>query len=169
MLVVAVDPGTGQSSPSGVVVFDSVTKKIREVRECGSDYALVHHRIHDISDVIEGLMVELEMNGESEVLFAIESFVMRGKGGETLQRLIGSLLGRVPYSFKVKEVSNTQMKLLIGGHGRANKLEVAEGAKAWFKGNHMSEGLVHSMIQSSQWDLTDALGIGIAAVELESA
>lgn len=163
-IVVCLDPGTGVKSPTGFAAFDSKTNEILWAIQRGSAFKPLRHRIRDISDAIEETMLDLEIAIEQDrdVLCCIESFVMKGKGGETLQRLIGSLMGRVPYRWEFIEVPNTTVKKVLGGHGHAEKAEVAKGVFAYFSTNKKSKDLIEQLIiRGDQWDVLDAFAIGI--------
>lgn len=157
MLVVGIDPATGSSSDTGYCVFNPDTKEILCSYKIGSKHRPLEHRIKDISDIVEGLLLELVGN---EVLVCIESFVMRGKGGESLQRIIGSFMGRVPYEFTIAQVQNTSVKLLMAGHGHADKVSVAFGTKDFFAPNLVSQERIKELTAAKEFDILDAIAIG---------
>jgi Holliday junction resolvasome RuvABC endonuclease subunit len=172
VLVVGVDPGSGVSSPTGLCAIDTNAKDILFVRNVSTKRIRLHHRLRDISTHLEGFLKTLDgapvaKDCDGPVLFSIESFVMRGKAGETLQRLIGAFLSRVPFEWGVVEVPNTRLKKIIGGHGSADKREVAHGVYVWFSGNSQSQATVERLIRDQEWDQTDALALAIAAFETE--
>lgn len=170
-LIIGIDPATGISSPLGFVGFDADTGEIIWQEEVGTKYKKLEHRIKDISEYVESYLVNIEQGMDARkdtVTVVLESFVMKGKGGETLQRLIGSIMGRCPYSFNVVHVPNTRMKMLVGGSGKAGKPEVAEGVLDWFQGrNAQSARVIKAAIAQKSWDVLDAFGLAIAAYELE--
>lgn len=170
MVIVGVDPGTGIKSPTGLVVYEADSLNIRHAACVTSDFKKIEHRYKDICDKFELAMLELSqsLKRSDSVLVVFESFVMQGKAGETLQRLIGSLMGRVPYHFKVTHVSNMRVKLIIGGTGKADKLAVAEGVRKYFASNKASSSQVDKLIKQQQWDLLDALAIGVAGEYYEA-
>jgi Holliday junction resolvasome RuvABC endonuclease subunit len=156
-VVICCDPGTGVTSPMGLAAFTPDTNTILYVDEFWTQHSKVEHRIRDISIRFEESFA-FRIKAKT-VLFFIESFVMRGKGGETLQRMIGSLMGRVPYEVEIGHVSNTAMKLIVGGHGASDKRQVAEGVIKYFG---PTKAIPKQLLQDERWDVTDALGIGIA-------
>lgn len=171
-IVIGVDPGTGSKSPLGLSIFNPDTREIYLAEKVNTDFKKLEHRIKDISDVVEAKLLEAELEyEEAEVYVYIESFVMRGKSGETLQRMIGSLMGRVPYTFKLSHVQNTSVKLVLAEHGHADKKAVAEGVCYYFNSNKAARHLIRDMIEDSRqsnWDILDSLAIGIAGWELEN-
>lgn len=171
MVVVGVDPGTGIKSPTGFVCFRAETLEIIAEQTITSKYKKVEHKYKDICDQFELLMLELSNSQVSNepVLVVFESFVMLGKAGETLQRLIGSLMGRVPYHFKVTHVSNMRVKLIVGGTGKADKALVGSGVAKVFESNVTSSKIISRLIKEAAWDVLDAFAIGIAGVYYEGA
>ena len=157
MLVIGVDPGTGVSSPTGVAIFDPTRRKVLYTERLfpdspGDDLA---HKLAAIRDRF-AFIVRFEVwraGLGDEVLMAIESFVMRGKGGETLARCTGALMSCCDENVEVTLVNNLKMKKIVWGTGRASKAEVALGVNKWF-GKDVTAGLSD--------DETDALAIGIA-------
>lgn len=163
LLVMGIDPGTGVSSPTGVAVFDPLTRDVIYTTNLFTKHRELQHRIKDISDQLEGI-VTLLLQEEVTLCIFIESFVMRGKGGETLQRLIGSFMGRMPYEFLITHIQNVTVKKIVAGHGHAEKEEVAAGIALYFKGNTEVEKLVNR----KEFDIIDALAIGVAGWEIAS-
>lgn len=171
MVIVGVDPGTGIKSPTGLVVFNSKTLRIQSSKTITSNFKKIEHRYKDICDKFELQMLELsELLGKpTAVLVVFESFVMQGKAGETLQRLIGSLMGRVPYHFQVAHASNMRVKMIVGGTGKADKEAVANGVREFFKSNAASLQVVDKLIREKDWDVLDAFAIGITGAYYEAA
>jgi Holliday junction resolvasome RuvABC endonuclease subunit len=156
MVLIGLDPGSGVSSPTGCVAYDRDTKQIYFAENCGSKHTKIEHRIQEISKHVGWLVSSV--GPEAEGCVYIEHFVMRGKGGETLARLVGSLVSVLPPHFEVRFVNNLQMKLLVGGSGRSDKEQVAAGVLEHFKNSKV----IIQMIADKQWDLTDAFGLAIA-------
>lgn len=162
--VLGIDPGTGSSSACGLAAFEPDTLKIIFATDVWaiSHQHPTHHRIKDIvnqvTTTVDGLLATHPL-----LLVGIESFVMRGKGGETLQRFIGAALTSLPYSLDVVEVANTSMKKFVGGRGASDKEEVALGVLQFFKGNDHSFRVVCELMETQKRDAIDALGIAIAA------
>lgn len=169
-LVVGIDPGTGVSSGTGLSVFNADNKEILLIEEimAGNKRDKAEHRIRHIAGIIEGAILDLEKSApNAQVVVCIEEFVMRGKGGLLLQRLVGALISRIPYRYRVVHVQNTRVKSVITGHGHADKKTVALGVESWFSDNADSKTRVTKLIKERQYDVLDSLAIGIAGYELE--
>ena len=162
-MIIAADPGTGISSPTGFSVFNPVTLEILYAANIGTKRKLLQHRLKEISDIFQNTILDIDghYSQTHDVLFCIEQFVMRGKGGETLQRVIGSLIGRLPYGFNLVHVQNTTVKLMVAGHGHAEKHEVAKGLEKHFSSNKSSEALIKSLTDKNEYDILDSLAIGV--------
>lgn len=157
-LVLSIDPGSGVSSPTGIALFNPVTKDIIHTTNLYTQYKPTEHRIKDITEQLSSLLNQL--NGETYEVY-IESFVMRGKGGETLQRLIGAFLSIIPFHIKIRFVQNTKVKLAMGQHGHADKLQVCQGVINWFATNSASYELLNKLTQRQEFDIMDSLAIGV--------
>jgi Holliday junction resolvasome RuvABC endonuclease subunit len=169
-LIIGVDPGSGASSPTGLVVFDPQTLDVLFADNITASKRDLHHRIQIISNQLTDIITILEAEyGKRPITFCVESFVMRGKGGESLQRLIGSFLGRLPARYEVRHVQNTKVKKALAGHGHAEKDEVAAGVLDYFKSNKSSYEAVNRLIKAGEWDILDAFAIGITGVYLYEA
>lgn len=160
MIIVGVDPGTGVSSPTGLVMFDPVTLEILHVSELTSKFEDDAMKIKDIAEQLEFELTGLDPDEDVHVF--IESFVMQGKSGEKLARLTGALMSHVPYQFKVGFVHNTTVKKQVTGAGNANKPKVAEGVLEHFKTNKASSLIIANLILEERWDPVDAAAIGLA-------
>lgn len=154
--IIGIDPGTGVKSPTGFVDFDS-DGEIYSAVTIGSKQKDTIERIREIA-----YSIFKRTNGEHD-LICCETFMMRGKGGETLQRMIGATIGATTPT-PVQEVYNTTVKRLIAGIGDGSKSEVAAGVARWFrtKGNEKSIEKINELIRTSEWDLLDAFAIGIS-------
>jgi len=163
-LMIGIDPGTGSSSPTGFVGILQPVNQLLWRQEVTSQFESTYWRIKDIADEIGGFLLQLEtsLSADTNVIIAIESFVMKGKGGETLQRLIGAIIAAVPYSFRIHEVANTTVKALVGSSGRASKLEVAKGVQQWFTQQPSLVTELQTLIDTQAWDQLDACAIAIA-------
>lgn len=157
MIVIGIDPGTGVSSPTGFAAFDPDTKEVLYVEAIGSNKATPAGRIREISQRVAELLESVDP--DADALVAIESFVMRGKGGETLARMTGALMAAIPERMDQVFVQNTTVKLLVGGHGKADKDQVAAGALHWLYGSGAAQNAAFELYSR---DETDALAIGIA-------
>jgi Holliday junction resolvasome RuvABC endonuclease subunit len=161
-VIVGIDPGTGISSPTGLAIWDEQTKYVYFCGNLSTKTKKLEHRIKDISDQLEALLLQLEGKLKGEIVFVcIESFVMRGKGGETLQRLIGSFMGRLKYEYHLEHVQNTSVKLRVAGRGDASKELVAEGVLNHFEG----ADFISTLIKQQEFDILDAFAIGIAGAQ----
>lgn len=168
MIVMGIDPGTGVSSPTGVVAFDAETRLILLSEIINGKKIEKERRARWIASGLAELIDTLSADPITKIgLVSIETFVMRGKGGQTLQNLIGALESRIPDDARIQRVFNTTVKRIVAGSGDAEKLEVALGVLAWFNDIAISANEVRSMIKFEKWDLTDALAIGIAGYKQE--
>jgi Holliday junction resolvasome RuvABC endonuclease subunit len=99
--------------------------------------------------------------GGAPYTVCIEQFVMRGKGGESLNRLIGSYMASIsPSQGNVIHVQNTSVKKVIAGHGHADKASVSAGLETFFSSNKESVAIVKTLTQRGEFDILDALAIG---------
>lgn len=164
VFVIGIDPGSGVSSPTGLTIVEATSKEILLARNVYTKYKDLPHRIKDISDQIQADIDQFLVNVPKEaiVIVCIESFVMRGKGGETLQRLIGSFLGRIPYHIPVEHIANTRVKLALAGHGHAEKEDVAKGVLTFFKSNKNACETIIKLTNAKEADILDSLAIGVA-------
>lgn len=161
--VIGLDPGTGSKSPCGLSIFCLETKQLIYFNALWTKFKLPHQRIKDISDEVGYLIDRYKDCTEySTNLVCIETFVMRGESGQTLQQLIGALLTKIPFTFTYKAVYNTTVKRIVGGKGTADKAEVAEGVARYFSANKESANKIKQLIKDEQWDILDSLAIGIA-------
>jgi Holliday junction resolvasome RuvABC endonuclease subunit len=160
MIIVGIDPGSGVSSPTGLVIYDDESELISWFGTVTSKAKKVENRIQHISKEVEKV-VKLAIGLDPEPLVCIENFVMRGKGGETLQMLIGAIISRMPEEATIMQPYNTSVKKVVGGHGRAEKPEVAAGVLEVFKGSESAVFTIKDLIAKEQWDILDALAIGI--------
>lgn len=168
VIVMGIDPGTGVSSPTGFSVFNAETKEIYYASNITPTRKELQHRIREISDIFQATVDHIDtVWTEHTIVCCVESFVMRGKGGETLQRLIGSLMGRLPYRFVFYHVQNSTLKLHLAGHGHADKELVAEGVQEYFCENVKSYEIVKELIVAREFDILDSLAIGITGLEMQ--
>lgn len=169
MIVFSIDPGTGVKSACGIAVLSVKPGQEPELLHIEDVWAIrpqptTMMRIRDVVDQVEQLMTEWYEKSDGSFAVAIESFVMRGKGGETLQRFIGAVLTRVPTNkTKIIEVANTKMKKFVGGTGKADKELVLKKVLIKFPAN---DKLILAGIRE-QYDGIDAVGIGLTAIDLE--
>lgn len=158
MLIMSVDPASGATSRCGVALFDTETRDIYTYAAIGTSAKTTYARIQDVCGQVSGLYMK-----DSKVW--LEAFVMRGKSGETLQRLIGGIIARLPKGAAINEVYNTTVKKAVGGHGGASKEEVALGVLKYFTDNKVSSEIIKNLIYDKEYDILDAFAIGIAGSE----
>jgi Holliday junction resolvasome RuvABC endonuclease subunit len=162
-IIIGLDPGTGVSSGTGFGAFDPDTREILHVEEITSKKKASHARIREISERLRDILSAIDPDAAVEVY--LERFVMRGRSGEVLARLSGGLLACIPERCGVGEVQNTTVKRVVGGHGTADKVQVAKGVHDYLG----SQPELEQAIQDEAWDVTDALAIGIAGYLLSKS
>lgn len=167
MIVAGIDPGTGSSSPLGLVVFDAETREIFGAYDIWPAETPKERRAmplyRKIRVITKAVTEVLTSNPQPSTVY-IESFVMRGKGGETLQRAIGGIMGCITETQKLREVANTRVKMIVGGAGSADKEAVAKGVAAYFSPSDESSIIIQDLIDLKAWDLLDAFAIAIAGI-----
>lgn len=166
MVVIGIDPGTGLSSPTGLVIYNDESEVIIWFGSIGTEWKKqpTNKRIQLISKKVEEI-IGVVVGFDTESLICIENFVMRGKGGETLQMLIGAIISRMPPGSTIMQPYNTTVKKVVGGTGKAEKPQVAEGVLAYFKDSPSSVIAIKELISTNQWDILDALAIGITGTQ----
>jgi Holliday junction resolvasome RuvABC endonuclease subunit len=159
---IGIDPGTGRRSKLGIVIVEALSMRIVAVRELATSEFDIRTRLRELSMQYLSLLKESKIDMSKTVAF-IESFVIKGKGGETLQRLVGALMAITPGQVVAfKEVPNLQVKLETAGFGHAEKTEVAMGLLNYFiKHNPESASIVQALMASNNYDALDALAIGL--------
>ena len=158
-----VDPGTGKQSGAGFAVIDLERNSLIGAKSIWCKTGAGSPTWRRIQDIALTLGQELSQV-EASRLF-IESFVMRGKGGETLARFVGAVMPVMPLSMDFKEVSNKRVKLLVSGRGDDGKQAVAEAVHDHFSHCEKSLELIEELIVAEDWDAIDAIAIGIAGVK----
>lgn len=162
MIVLGIDPATGASSPTGAAAFDSSDMSILFTREITTSQRDNEHRkLAKLSLEVSGVYDEIA--DRSDVVVGCESFVMVGKTGQLLQRLIGSYISRIPLAWHFEQVSNTSMKRVVSGSGEGDKLDVALGCEFFFRNSPVAKSYIQALIKDQRWDRTDAVGIAVAA------
>lgn len=164
-LVIGIDPGTGVNSGAGVAVIDVEKNQLLMAKSVwGSRRGRVatHLRIREISRLISS---DLASFFESAQTLFVESFVMRGKGGETLARFTGAIIGIIPDGVGFEEVQNTRVKKLVGGRGDSDKLAVAEAVYDHFEGSPESIEIIEELVVAEDYDAIDAIAIALAGVK----
>lgn len=160
MIVIGIDPGTSASSPLGYSRFNSVTKVIYEAQTVSSKRHDAANRIHDISRQLYDLVNCLSYPPAD--IMCIETTFLRGKGNNSYQQMVGGSMAAAMGVTKIVFVPNTTMKKIVGGHGGADKVDVANGVLDYFG----SDRLALEAAFNAEWDITDSLAIGIAGLEL---
>ncbi len=163
-IVIGIDPGTGASSPTGYCRFNSVTKVIYEARTVTSRRFDAANRIHDISKQLYDL-VNCISYPTADILCIETTFIM-GKGNNSYQQMVGGSIAAADAATKIVFVPNTTMKKRVGGHGGADKVDVANGVIDYF--GYGRSKLLDSSVFDAEWDITDSLAIGIAGLEMEN-
>lgn len=159
MLTLGIDPASGKSSNCGIAVFDYMTKDIYAADVARSGAPEISKRLQEIPRRVRDYYKHFEYEKPTVV---IEAFVMRGKSGQTLQRLIGAIISHLPIGTPVTEVYNTTVKKLVGGHGGSTKQAVALEVLNWFGSNEKSCETIRELIYTQEYDILDAFAIGIA-------
>jgi len=168
MIVIGIDPGAGSRSPTGLAFIDTVKMSIKTYELWPDNRkASMTERLINLRHKLDFLLVEYHCKESSIMtvskLVACEYFVMRGKGGESLQRLIGAYYSCFDEDDVFVEIQNVKVKQFIGGSGDADKLQVAKGVANWFKKkNRKSFHEVNKLIKKASWDSLDALAIAIS-------
>lgn len=161
-MIIGIDPGTGITSPTGIAIFRSNGY----IEKLATISSTKRENLDRLRDVAAGIKREVP---NRNALLVIETFIMQGKGGQTLQRLIGAVIAAAPEKVKVADVFNTTVKRIVAGNGAAEKIQVAQGVLKWFKTRkdvkRTSVETVTKLISLKQWDILDALAIGIAGYE----
>jgi Holliday junction resolvasome RuvABC endonuclease subunit len=164
-LVVAIDPATGASSPTGLAIFNSETRAIIMSCNVTTSEQSAHGKLRDLSNQMEQFYRYAATLNVRPILVASETFMMMNKRiSDILQRLIGAYMSRIPDGFCFETVHNTTIKKLVTGRGQADKMEVALGVLYYFKDVPQSGAHILDLITKEQWDRTDAFAIGIAAL-----
>jgi len=168
MIVIGCDPGLGVRSPTGIAVIDTKDATILDVKEmwCSSKRLVTYKKLGELSYGMTDIIGPYySMSKDVGMLFVNEYFVMKGKGGESLQRLIGAYHAAVPQDVEVIEIQNVKVKQYLGveGRGDSSKEDVGEGVHRWFLNkNAESTKIVRNLINEGRWDALDALAIGIS-------
>lgn len=166
-LVIGIDPGTGRSSPTGFAAFDPDSRELVYETTFTSTHDDNKRRIKDIADQVEECLIALDP--DLEVTVVTETFVMQGKTGMLLQRLIGAIHASVPYRHALLEVFNTSVKRIVGGSGKADKAALAASVQQWMSSEDPTHARIKAHIRAQNWDITDAIAIGIAGYTATTA
>jgi Holliday junction resolvasome RuvABC endonuclease subunit len=163
-LVLGIDPATRKC---GLAIFDPKTKEIflAVIVESKNSNYIVRTR-----EIVNKICLHLALFDASQDISEvyIEKFAMKGIAGEMLHKFIGACqygLGER----NVAEVRNTTVKKIVGGHGHAEKNEVAIGVLNYFAEDEVSRNHIEQLIVDEKWDITDAFAIAIAGLEQKHA
>lgn len=159
-LVVGIDPATGARSALGFSIFDPNTEKILLAKEISNPSKDLRTRIKSIVVQLVKEFKRLDENACNYVVF-IESTVMLGKGGESLQRVIGAIMTIIPAGIQMEHVSNMQIKAFVGGTGKADKNQVAMGLINFFP----EDPLLIDLIKAHRYDVLDSIAVGVTGLE----
>lgn len=165
--IVGIDPTSLARSGLGLAMIDLETMSIVLVR----DHTIapskeLRVRLKSIASFMIKTFKEIEDLNLGEYAIGIEQTVMQGVGGESLNRAIGVIMLTTPVNRPLFHISNMQMKVVAGGHGRADKKEIGNHLKdIIFKVNKESREALFNLIASSRWDIIDAIGIGVTTYE----
>lgn len=166
-IIIGIDPGSGTRSNTGLAVIDPINIEILYIDELSpaSKYDPTDVRLYDLAVQYEvTLNTILDGIGKDEALVVFEQFVMKGKGGETLSRLIGAFLGRTNYP--TYHVNNMVVKQKITGFGGSDdKKAVGRGLESYFRGSKSSLSIIKDLIDKESWDMIDAIAIAVAGSE----
>lgn len=166
-ILAAIDPGSGVSSDTGFIALDLATGEILYALEIGTERSELRHRLADITGTVQALLTDLANRGNVQCY--VESFVMQGKGGETLQRLIGAFMACCPDEVYLEHVQNSTVKKTMAGHGHADKASVAIGTLMFFEKelpNEKTAEYIKALIKNKKFDILDALAIGVTGWKL---
>lgn len=163
MNILGVDAGSGSKSATGLALLDINDYSVSTVALWPEKRsAKANERLRSLAPLFTEAIEEATALPD---LVVFESFAMRAKSGETLQRLIGAYISRVPDEAEVIEIANTKIKQFIGGTGKAEKEDVAEGVINWFANkNKYSVAYVERLLEQKRWDEVDAIAIAISGV-----
>lgn len=159
--VIGVDPGSGSKSACGLALYDRLENKVIETKaiwaEAGRDKP-TWHRIKSVALQV-GLYISETSVEKDDLEVHIEWFIMKGIGGQTLQRLIGSVMTLLPYHIKVEEVHNIGTKKNLTGRSVADKEQMGQ---ALLERLHIDNyEYVQTLIKESRWDEIDAIAIAL--------
>jgi len=178
-LIIAIDQSTGKKSKLGLAVFFPMTAtdppKIFYVAEISADRATdsADRRIQSIARTLDKHLQEfiyksVDEQGLTITAIVFEHFVMRGKGGETLAKMVGACLVLLPPDVQIIYANNNITKQYVAGKGGSEKELVAAGVKDYFsRSQNLSE--IEDLISLHKWDILDALAIGITGYHLQIA
>lgn len=161
-IIFAVDPGSGSSSALGICIYDPNKGEILYTTELwpkANNQKPTWRRLLDMMYQIKS-HIESARKKYGPLEVRTECFVMRGKGGETLARLVGGLIANLSWDCTFVEVHNIKLKCFITGRHKATKPEMGQGLISKLK-NLPSIDAVQKLIDNNNWDAVDAACIAI--------
>lgn len=164
-VILACDPGSGVKSAFGLCLYNPNTDHVIDVLEIRPSLQKpTWKRLQDVAhQVAQYIKVAESKYGPLEV--RSEKFIMRGLGGETLNRLIGAVLFAIPTASDFVEVHNIVLKRNLTGNARADKKEIGEALLKRFP--HQTK-LIQSLIDGDKLDGLDAIAIAICTERYEN-
>lgn len=165
--ILGIDPTSGARSSLGLAMIDFQTMSIILTKDhTVAPSKELRVRLKSIASFLIKTFKEIELRNFGEYAIGVEQTVMQGPGGESLNRAIGVIMLTTPVNRPLFHISNMQMKVVAGGHGKADKKEIGTYLKdVVFKDNKESRELLFNLIASSRWDIIDAIGIGVTTYE----
>jgi Holliday junction resolvasome RuvABC endonuclease subunit len=169
MIIIGIDASSGSRSAIGFAVVDTALNKIVSAK----DYQVpknkdLRPRLKHIAAFLVGEFKQLEAQygSNTEYMIVIETTVMAGIGGQSLQRAIGAMLIATPSHRRVEFVYPMSVKKFITGEGKGgDKRAIADGLKRIFTDKE-SLDLIFNLTASSRWDMLDAVAIALTGNEL---
>lgn len=171
MIIIGIDPSTGSRSAVGFAVVD-MTQPDKPVILKAVEFQIpktvdLRPRLKHIAALVAKEFKELEAK-DADYLITIESTVMQGKGGQSLQRAIGAILTISPSARRFEEVYPMSVKKHVTGIGKSgDKKAIAEGLKRIFSDKQSLE-LIFNLTASSRWDTLDSIAIALTGYELHA-
>ena len=161
--VVGIDISSGARSAVGFAVVDTANLQILHTNDFKPNATPdLRKRIKQIAAFLASEFKKLEAENEDYIII-VESTVMQGSGGQSLQRAIGAAMTVSPSARRLEFVYPMSVKKHITGVGKgSDKKAIADGLKKWFPNNE----LLFQLTASSRWDILDAVAIALTGWEL---
>ena len=168
-LIIGIDVGLGVRSALGLAAIKN--GKIIGAREVWATDKNLPQKLRSLGLELEVFLKSIGEDYETPFVDAIyfEYFVMRGKSGESLQRLVGALMSASPTDTPFIPVQNSTVKKLIGGKGNDDKKKVAEGVLRLLGKDPENKALIERLISNEKWDILDAIAIALAGEQMQEA
>jgi Holliday junction resolvasome RuvABC endonuclease subunit len=164
--VVGIDISSGARSSLGFAVVDMTSLQILHTNDFKPAATPdLRKRIKQIAAFLATEFKKLEAE-EEDYIIIIESTVMQGIGGQSLQRAIGAAMLVCPAPRRLEFVYPMSVKKHVTGVGKgSDKKAIADGLKRVFSDKHSLE-LIWNLTASSRWDMLDAVAIALTGWEL---